>query len=159
MSAMTQTILRGFSWFPRIHPGKFRRPRPFPSSCIQFSSHDRAIIWRHIVWVIALSVYGCTALVDLGRIFSFLISYTVGRTPWTGNQPVSRPLPTHRTTQTDIHVSSGIRTHDPSVWAGEDGSCLRLHGHCDRPLLHYYINEWVLRYLSLLTCLPVFIQM
>jgi hypothetical protein len=22
--------------------------------------------------------------------------------------------------QTDIHASSGIRTHDPSVWAGED---------------------------------------
>jgi hypothetical protein len=26
--------------------------------------------------------------------------YTVGTTPWTGNQPVARPLPTHRTTQT-----------------------------------------------------------
>jgi hypothetical protein len=32
--------------------------------------------------------------------FSFLILYTVGRTPWTGDQPVSRPLPMHRTTQT-----------------------------------------------------------
>jgi hypothetical protein len=30
----------------------------------------------------------------------FLILYTVGRTPWTGDQPVSGPLPTHRTTQT-----------------------------------------------------------
>jgi hypothetical protein len=36
---------------------------------------------------------------DLGRFFSFLILYTVGRTPWTGDQPVARPLPTHRTTQ------------------------------------------------------------
>jgi hypothetical protein len=27
--------------------------------------------------------------------------------------------------QTDIRTSSGIRTHDPSVWASEDGSCLR----------------------------------
>jgi hypothetical protein len=26
--------------------------------------------------------------------------YTDGRTPWTSNQPVARPLPTHRTTQT-----------------------------------------------------------
>jgi hypothetical protein len=34
------------------------------------------------------------------RLFSFLIPYTVGRTPWTGDQPVERPLPTHRTTQT-----------------------------------------------------------
>jgi hypothetical protein len=34
---------------------------------------------------------------------------------------------------TDIHALSGIRTHDPSVWASEDGSCLRPGGHCDRP--------------------------
>jgi hypothetical protein len=26
--------------------------------------------------------------------------YTVGSTPWTGDQPITRPLPTHRTTQT-----------------------------------------------------------
>jgi hypothetical protein len=26
--------------------------------------------------------------------------YTVGRTPWTEDQPATRPLPTHRTTQT-----------------------------------------------------------
>jgi hypothetical protein len=31
---------------------------------------------------------------------SFLMLYTVVRTPWTGDQPVARPLPTHRTTQT-----------------------------------------------------------
>jgi hypothetical protein len=36
-------------------------------------------------------------------------------------------------TRTDIHASSGIRTHDPSVRAGEDISRLRLRGgHCDR---------------------------
>jgi hypothetical protein len=28
------------------------------------------------------------------------VFYTDGRTPWTGDQPVVRPLPTHRTTQT-----------------------------------------------------------
>jgi hypothetical protein len=39
----------------------------------------------------------------------FLILYTVGRTPWTGDQPVSRPLPTHTTqtrnkrTETSMH--------------------------------------------------------
>jgi hypothetical protein len=27
-------------------------------------------------------------------LFSFLIIYTVGRSPWTGDQPVARPLPT-----------------------------------------------------------------
>jgi hypothetical protein len=34
--------------------------------------------------------------------------------------------------QTNIHASSGIRTHDLSAGAGEDSSCLRSRGHCDR---------------------------
>jgi hypothetical protein len=33
-------------------------------------------------------------------LFIFLILYTFCRTPWTGDQPVTRPLPTHRTTLT-----------------------------------------------------------
>jgi hypothetical protein len=33
---------------------------------------------------------------------------------------------------TDIHALSGNRTHDPSVRADEDGSCLRPRGHVDR---------------------------
>jgi hypothetical protein len=33
---------------------------------------------------------------------------------------------------TDIHTSSGIRTHDPSVQVSEDSSCLSPCGHCDR---------------------------
>jgi hypothetical protein len=33
---------------------------------------------------------------------------------------------------TDIHVLSGIRTHDHSMRASEDSSCLRSRGHCDR---------------------------
>jgi hypothetical protein len=45
-------------------------------------------------------MYGSTALVDLAYFFSFLNIYTVGRTPWTGDQPIARLLPTHRTTQT-----------------------------------------------------------
>jgi hypothetical protein len=73
-------------------------------------------------------------------LFSFLILHTVGRTPWTGDQNVARPLPTHTTTQTDMHASSGIRTHDPLVRASEDSSCLRPHGHCDRQMLVYYLK-------------------
>jgi hypothetical protein len=33
-------------------------------------------------------------------LFQFPNLYTIGRIPWTGDQPVARPLPTHRTTQT-----------------------------------------------------------
>jgi hypothetical protein len=39
-------------------------------------------------------------LLDPSSFFSFLILYTVGRTPWTENEPVARSLPTYRTTQT-----------------------------------------------------------
>jgi hypothetical protein len=67
-------------------------------------------------------------------------AHTDGRTPWTSDQPVSRPLPTHRTTQTqnkslhtpNIYALSGFRTHDPSVRASEDSSCIRPRGYCDR---------------------------
>jgi hypothetical protein len=34
---------------------------------------------------------------DLGRFFSFLIPYTDSRSPWTGDQPVARPLPNTNT--------------------------------------------------------------
>jgi hypothetical protein len=45
-----------------------------------------------------LFIYRSTVfLLDRGRFFSFLILYTVGRTPSTGDQPVARLLPTHRT--------------------------------------------------------------
>jgi hypothetical protein len=68
--------------------------------------------------------------------FHFLNLYAVGRTPWTGDQPVAGPLPTHRTTQTQNKsiqtASSGIRTHDSSIRAGEDSSCLTPRGHCDQ---------------------------
>jgi hypothetical protein len=37
---------------------------------------------------------------DLDRFLSFFIFYTVGRNPWTGDQPVARPLPAHRRAQT-----------------------------------------------------------
>jgi hypothetical protein len=56
--------------------------------------------------------------------------YTVGRTPWTGDQPVTRSLlytGQHKyrinAHNTDISALSGIQTHDPSVRASEDSSC------------------------------------
>jgi hypothetical protein len=45
--------------------------------------------------------------------FQLLNLYTVGRTPWTGDQPVTRPLPTHGTTQTQ-----NKRTQTSMPWVG-----------------------------------------
>jgi hypothetical protein len=41
---------------------------------------------------VAIYLWLCSPLLDHGRFFSLLILYTVGRTPWTGDQPVARPL-------------------------------------------------------------------
>jgi hypothetical protein len=38
-------------------------------------------------------------LLDFGRFIGFLIFYTVGGTPWMGDQPVARHLPACRTAQ------------------------------------------------------------
>jgi hypothetical protein len=67
-----------------------------------------------------------------------LILCTFGKTPSKGDQPdEGRYLHTgqHRInthTHTDIHASTGIRTYDLSVWAGEESSCIRARGYCDR---------------------------
>jgi hypothetical protein len=63
--------------------------------------------------MIYLSIYLSAALqpfVGPWPLFQFLNMYTVGRTPWTGDQPVVRPLPAYKTAQTqnkhthDIHA-------------------------------------------------------
>jgi hypothetical protein len=40
------------------------------------------------------------AFIGPWTLYQFLNLHTIGRTPWTGDQHVARPLPTHRTTQT-----------------------------------------------------------
>jgi hypothetical protein len=45
-------------------------------------------------------------------LFQSLNPYTVSRTPWTGDQPVTRPPFTHRTTQTQ---NKGAQTKIPRV--------------------------------------------
>jgi hypothetical protein len=47
------------------------------------------------------SLYDSIALWTIAILFSFLILYIVGRTHWTGDQPVARPLLTHDNTNTE----------------------------------------------------------
>jgi hypothetical protein len=49
---------------------------------------------------------------DRGSFFSFLILYTVGRSPWTGDQPVARTPPTHRTTQTQNKCTQATKPRE-----------------------------------------------
>jgi hypothetical protein len=80
------------------------------------------------------ALWALQPMVKLGLCFTVSLQ-TVGRTPCAGDQPVARPL--HTKDNTNIHASSGIRTHNPSVRAGENSSCLRQRGHCYRPLALY----------------------
>jgi hypothetical protein len=87
---------------------------------------------------------GSTAPLGPGLFFNFMITFTDGRTPRTSDHLIARPLPKHRKTQTqnkhihtpNIHALCGIQTHDPSLEAREDSSCLRPLGYSDR---HYAI--------------------
>jgi hypothetical protein len=88
----------------------------------------------------------CWVLTAFSVSWSF---YTFGRTSWTGDQPVARPLPAHKSTHY-IHVSSEIRTHDTSVSAGEDISCIRPRGHCDRHV-SFHVQEIKHMYSFILT--------
>jgi hypothetical protein len=68
---------------------------------------------------------GSTALLlGSGLLFSFIILFTDHRTPWTSDQPVARPLPTHRTIQTQnkrIHKETSMPRvgFEPRILASE----------------------------------------
>jgi hypothetical protein len=101
-------------------------------------------------------------LLDLCRFFSFFISYKVGRTIWTGDQPVARPLPIHRTAQTQnkhTQTSKPQVGFEPTISVFEWTKTVhdRPRGHCDRLLKaisldsnqfclkacqYYYYNQW-----------------
>jgi hypothetical protein len=114
---------------------------------------DVLLLLLSLLLLLLLLLLLYSPLLGLGRFFSFLILYTVGRTPWTGDQPFARPLPTHRINvhNTDIHALSGIPTHDPSVRASEKSSYLRLRGHCDRliKIMLYLLLEFLFDQVSL----------
>jgi hypothetical protein len=68
----------------------------------------------------------------------FSRSWTVGRTPWVGDQLVARPLYLYTNTEKRIHIHrqtlnmhalSWIQTHVPGFRASEDSACLRPLGY------------------------------
>jgi hypothetical protein len=89
----------------------------------------------HLPFLITLLYLICSShtLRCRGYFFNFILLQTV----W-------RPLPKHRTTQTqnkhihipNIHVLCGIRTHDPGFRESEDSTYLRPVSYHDQPIPH-----------------------
>jgi hypothetical protein len=71
--------------------------KQLPNVSLQLGCFYCVLPLRFLATLHSASVY---LSIDLGCFFSFLLLYIVGRTPWTGDQPVTWSLPTHRTTQT-----------------------------------------------------------
>jgi hypothetical protein len=70
-------------------------------------------------------------LLGLGRFFSFLIyTQSVGL--------LGRAISRRKAATYTQNKWSGIRTHEPSIRASEDSSCLRPRGHCDRPAMSLF---------------------
>jgi hypothetical protein len=72
-------------------------------------------------WRFVLSHFLCTLLyshLKRLRFFILLTFYTIGRTPWTNDQPIAKPLPTHRTAQTQNNCpknSMSIVGFEPTI--------------------------------------------
>jgi hypothetical protein len=54
-----------------------------------------------IIIIIIIIVVYTALLLGLSHFFSFLILYTIDKTPWAGDQPVTRFLHIYRTTETE----------------------------------------------------------
>jgi hypothetical protein len=97
---------------------------------------------------ISLYLWRYSPFIEPWPLFSFLILYSVGRTPWTGYQPVARQVSTNRKTQTQYKRTQismpwvGFETAVPAFQREKTGSCLR-RCHCDWRCSKHYKN-WTL---------------
>jgi hypothetical protein len=105
-------------------------PRPlisvFPTGASTFPS-NLIIQCPNLLWLYS----------GLGHLVSFLILYTVGRTPWAADQTVARPLLTHRKIQIQNKLDSNPR---PQCLSGRR----QFMPWTERPLLSAYNSVVVL---------------
>jgi hypothetical protein len=93
-------------------------------------------IQKHLI--VVLFIYGCRTLYWALDAFSVSWSFTqlvglLGRgISLSQGRYQHRGQNKHRINVHRHPCLIGIRTHDPSVWAGEDSSCVRPLAHCDQ---------------------------
>jgi hypothetical protein len=109
--------------------------KPWVHRAVLFVSHSLSVyLWLH------------SPLLDLGRLFSFLILYTLGMTPWTGISPLQGHY--LRAEQHKHRINANRHPcleWDTNPWSqlrgSEDSSCLRPLGHCDRQPPTFYPHD------------------
>jgi hypothetical protein len=108
---------------------------PFRTPCLvtnmwQYLKSTKNVPWNFTLQhTIYLWLY--SPLLNLGRFFSILILYTDDRTSWAGDQPMARPLSTHRTTE----IQKKAHRNPCPEWESNprsQRSCLTPRGHCGR---------------------------
>jgi hypothetical protein len=103
-----------------VKPSLLFSSHPNPCTGCSRQEKDETIVctcpclWKYVS---IFFFYGSTALVGLGCFFQFPNLDIIHRIPWTGNQPITRLLPRHRTIQHRINAH-----RHPS---------LTPHSHCD----------------------------
>jgi hypothetical protein len=84
-----------------------------------------------LLLLLLLLLWLYSPLLGFGCFFTYLVLYTVGRTPWTSDQPVARPLPKHRDT---VQTSMPRVRFGPTVPTFERAKTVnaldRAAGHC-----------------------------
>jgi hypothetical protein len=125
---------------------------------ISFLDHECLPIYcgwliNFLGWLVGWLVYSCCshlehrASVKRSVSLQFLnLRHSMGLPIRVISPSQGRYLTQTQNKHTDIHASSGIWTHDPSVRTREDSSCLRPRGHCDRQLISLLLtNSFLIR--------------
>jgi len=85
-----------------------------------------------------------TYFLKLMNLFRQLVGFLGWRLAWRKTSTYTGEHK-NRKTRTHIHASSGILTHNPSVWPAEKCTCLRPRGHWDRPFKFSRLNNSPIR--------------
>jgi hypothetical protein len=115
----------------------------FYSFCKYFENKN-LLFYLHIF----LYPFFLYCILTVSKLSFFFDLYTIGRSPWMSDQPITKPLPKYRTTQTqnkrthtpNIHALNRIRTNNHSLQVSKDSSCLSLLGYRDRWAKIYILN-------------------
>jgi hypothetical protein len=125
---MTGYPCRGFSFLSLVPPDKLRQGSPmlnYTTDSFHFFLSSSLIIVVFFLFLWGIKSFGPFIFRMNLKLWTLQI-LVLGRTPWTKNQPAARQLTVHGNMNTEKTHSTmpggggGIRTHNLTIWAGEN---------------------------------------